>query len=477
VEAIEPYPYRRLRRIALGLTIALISVTCLGTGAAVAVSARRNDPSRIASGVKIAGLDVGGLTKDEATEKLRAWARTRLNTAVKFKAPVSDRKWEFTLETLGGRFELPEVIDKAFAVGKDDNLFEKVYYGNRERSESFDPSFKIDDDEIKKALSKIAKTIRKPARNARAKMEGTSLVVSQSEQKGVKLDIVATKDALLKNGLEALADGEETKLVIVEEDPKVTADDLGKIGTLMASFTTDVGGVATRRHNVRLTAQRIDGTIIAPGDKFSYNDVVGERSAENGFQLGHQYKEGRVVDAIGGGVCQGSSTLYNAVLRADLKVLERENHSMRVQYVPMGCDATVAWDVQDFVFQNNTSGPIYIGGSYSGDRITFRIFGIEKPKREIVSVYTGDRKSVSNGGTRVTSYRKVKESDGTIKTETIDSSIYYPMKEAAESAPEPRRRPRPIVRRSKPRVRRDSIAPAEQAAPETPPSGSGEQEL
>lgn len=426
VEPSEETP-RRPRGFIIGLTTALLGLTALGAGAAVSYSRALPDATHIAPGVSVGGIPIGGLTRDEALEKVRVWAKEQLTKAVVLTAPVSNKKWAITTGELGGRFELESALDAAWQVGKDDNFFERLYHGNKERGVNLTPEFKYDPAKLDAYLGKVAKAVRKPALNARAKMDAKTgaLLLAEREQKGIELDKDATRTALLKNGAPALADGETTDIVVKEEEPKVTADDLGKMGTLMASFTTDYGSSpGNRKTNVGLAASKINGTLLGPGEVFSYNDTVGPREAELGWKMAHQFQDGMVVDGIGGGVCQVSTTLYNAVLFADLKIVSRENHSLPVAYVTPGRDATVSYGSTDFKFQNSTDGPIFIGARATGDTLTFRIYGTKAPERKILSIYTGERRYNASGGSSVTSYRKVQLPDGTTKTEVIDSSYY-----------------------------------------------------
>lgn len=421
-----PEPPRRSRGFIIGLTSTLIGLGLLGTGATVTYSRTLPDATRIAPGVKIGETPVGGLTREEAQEKTVAWAREQLAKAVVLTAPVSGKKWAITTGELGGRFELESALDAAWQVGKDDNFFERLYHGNKERGITLNPEFKFDPAKLDGYLAKVAKAVRKTPKNARAKMEGTGgLVLAEREQKGIELDLAATKAALLKGGNGALADGETAEIVVKEEDPKVTAEDLGKMGTLLSAFTTDYGGSpSNRKANVALAAAKINGLLLGPGETFSYNNTVGPREVEFGWKMAHQYQDGLVVDGIGGGVCQVSTTLYNAVLLADLKVVSRSNHSMPVAYVRPGRDATVSYDSTDFKFQNNTDGPIFVGAKANGETLTFRIYGTKAPERKVLSIYTGERRFNASGGSAVTSYRKVQLPDGTTKTEVIDSSSY-----------------------------------------------------
>lgn len=407
--------------------MALLGLGGAGTGVA-SYSRTLPDLTKIAPGVSVGDVPVGGLTREEALEKTRVWARERLSHAVVLVAPVTEKKWAVTTGELGGRFDLDTALDAAWQVGKDDNFFERLYFGTKERDTVITPEFKIDSTKLDAYLAKVAKAVRKPAKNARAKMEQSGgLALAEREQKGIELDTEATRAALLQNGAQALADGEKASLVVKEETPKVTASDLGKMGTLLAAFTTDYGGSpGNRKANVGLAASKINGTLLGPGEVFSYNGCVGPRATELGWKMAHQYQDGLVVDGVGGGVCQVSTTLYNAVLLADLKVVSRSNHSMPVAYVRPGRDATVSYGNTDFQFQNSTDGPIFVGAKANGDTLTFRLYGTKPPERKVLSIYAGERHYLPSGYFSVTSYRKVQLPDGTTKTEVIGKSSYRP---------------------------------------------------
>lgn len=426
-----PEPPRRSRGFIIGLTSTLIGLGILGTGATVTYSRNLPDITKIAPGVKIAEVPVGGLTREEAQEKTRLWAREQLTKAVVLTAPVSGKKWAITTGELGGRFELDSALDAAWQVGKDDNFFERLYHGTKERGITLNPEFKFDPAKLDAQLTKVAKAVRKAAKNARAKMEPKGgLVLAEREEKGIELDTAATKAALLVGGAGSLAAGKSVDIVVKEEEPKVTAEDLGKMGTLLAAFTTDYGGSpSNRKANVALAASKINGTLLGPGETFSYNNTVGPREVEFGWKMAHQYQDGLVVDGVGGGVCQVSTTLYNAVLLADLKIVARSNHSMPVAYVNAGRDATVAYDSTDFKFQNSTDGPIFLGARANGETLTFRIYGTKAPERKVLSVYAGERRYTPSGYFSVSSYRKVQLPDGTTKIEKIDDSSYRPPRE------------------------------------------------
>lgn len=202
---------------------------------------------------------------------------------------------------------------------------------------------------------------------------------------GVELDREDAKSKVssIKEG------GEPVSINIIKTMPSVTSDMLEDklFNTTLASFSTKYSASnKNRSENVALAAEKMNGTVLAPGEVFSYNDVVGERTAKNGFKNAPVYENGKSVDGIGGGVCQVSTTLYSAVLYADLKIVSRQNHSLPVSYVPLGQDATVVDGSIDFKFSNNTNYPIKIVSSAGGGTISVSIVGTERDTERTVKL-------------------------------------------------------------------------------------------
>ncbi|MBP3284908.1 MAG: VanW family protein [Clostridia bacterium] len=226
----------------------------------------------------------------------------------------------------------------------------------------------------------------------------------------------------------------------------------------LSSFTTYFNvNEKERTENVTLSANFINDVILMPGQEFSYNTTVGERSVERGFKTAKVYSQGQVVDGLGGGICQTSSTLYNAVVKADLEVLERRNHSLPVSYVKLGTDATVVYGTTDFRFKNNQQYPIKITAKISGGSLTVKILGINThPERtvefrtetiavlpysvkEIVdeNLTTGQRVVIQSGkkGYKVKSYRVTKENGEVVSEKLISTDTYSPVAEIAKVGP------------------------------------------
>ena len=231
-----------------------------------------------------------------------------------------------------------------------------------------------------------------------------------------------------------------------------TINDLGKeaFPYVVSTFSTkyDASNV-NRSTNLKIAAEKINGTVLMPGEEFSYNKVVGKRTVEEGYKDAAIYADGGVVDGLAGGICQISSTLYNAVLLANLEVTERRNHTYTTSYVPAGRDATVVWGTKDFKFKNSRSYPIKIEATVSNGIAEFKIHGVQEEKEyeiKILPVTTGSipystsyvqdaslapgRQIVSqNGhpGYKVTTYKEVRYNGEVVSKEAISNDTYSPM--------------------------------------------------
>ena len=206
--------------------------------------------------------------------------------------------------------------------------------------------------------------------------------------------INGTIAAALASGTPAPA---EIALPYAARQPHVTTDALAQVDTLLGSFTTAYAtSTGNRITNVTTAAEAINGTILLPGETFSFNKVVGPRTADNGFRTAPVIIDGQLKPGMGGGVCQVSTTLYNAALLADLEIVARSHHSMPVHYVPPGRDATVVYGAIDFQFRNSSAAPIVIEGlaDTAKKTLTFRILG--HGPAPVVTIERSDVASLGN---------------------------------------------------------------------------------
>lgn len=217
--------------------------------------------------------------------------------------------------------------------------------------------------------------------------------------------------------------GEQVNIELDIKEPEVTTQKLKNnlFTKELGSYKTNGGGSEGRKTNISLAAKSCNGIILLPGETFSYNDVLGERTAARGYKAAGAYADGEVVEQLGGGICQVSSTLFSAVLHTNLEIVTRSNHSMPVSYLPMGMDATVSWGGPEFKFKNNLTYPIKIVASYSGGVISFKILGAASDYKKI------DVEIKKTGELSCETYRKYYDENGNISnTVRISRSNYKP---------------------------------------------------
>ena len=234
------------------------------------------------------------------------------------------------------------------------------------------------------------------------------------ERLGAEFDVDAAQKAL-----DAAAPGETVEIPATIEYPRVTAEQLKGVlfRDVLGEARTKVGGTAARISNVKLSASSINGYVMNTGDVFSYNGVVGKRTAANGYQPAPAYVKGETVDEIGGGICQTSSTLYLACLRGNLEITERHAHRYIPAYIAAGMDATVSWGGPDYKFTNDTDYPIKIVTSYEGGYLTVKVLGTNA---------TGITAKMTNEKLSTTDFPVVYEDDPTLApgTEKVKTTPY-----------------------------------------------------
>ena len=208
--------------------------------------------------------------------------------------------------------------------------------------------------------------------------------------------------------------------------PSVTTNMIGMeaFPELLSSFSTKyVASNVSRTTNLKLAAGKVNGTVVLPGQTFSYNAVVGERTIAAGYKEAAVYQDGQVVNGLGGGICQISTTLYNAALYANLDIVERRNHQFVPSYVGAGRDATVVYGSQDFKFKNNRNYAIKITCSVDRGIATFNIYGIREPNDYEVVISSNITSRNANSFTSAT-YKTLKQNGQVVSSETISRDTY-----------------------------------------------------
>lgn len=418
--------------------VSALSLLLAGGGTATYLGV--NTPATVLPNVTVAGVEMGGLTATEAREAVESWWKTTGDRQLETKVDgLAKNPGTWTPVQLGVSVDASATTA---ALPKEQywpRMF-RQWRGEKPPKQDVSPVLIVSKDGLKPVAEAVVRS-RKPAQPAKVGFDGTS-VQKTPEQAVHSLDmalaVVRIKEAVLQ--------GSAFELPLKAEPKKVPDEALDKIRTVIGQFTTHFdAGNTSRCSNIALAAKLLDGRIMMPGDTFGFNDTLGERTKAKGFKEAGVYVSGRHDIDVGGGICQVSTTLYNSVLQAGLKVLTRSSHSLPVAYVPLGQDATVSFPLPDFKFQNNLAEPIAISTEYHPGKLTFRLLGATKEPGEVSIVNRlvrswsrgvkyihdpdlppGKEVVKEKGGTarEVMSWRIVTVDGKVVKREPISSSSY-----------------------------------------------------
>lgn len=333
----------------------------------------------IYNGIKVEGLDLSGKTVEEGLAALEAQLLEQ--QAGKVILTGGETQVETTLGELGLQMaNADEILEEALSYGKEGTYFARYRTIKKlaEGATNLDVTYKLDETVAGEALTTITAPMNTEAQDATITRKDGAFVVTD-EMNGVEVDVPASVAELVAYFNEAweYTGDESFEVVFAEAIPAVTKEELSKVKDLLGSFSTSFTAGNDRAKNIANATSRINGSVLMPGEELSVSTAMGSRTAANGYYNAGTYQNGKVVDGLGGGVCQVSTTVYGAVLNAELEVTERHGHSMTVGYVKPAQDAAISEGYKDLKFKNNTEAPIYIEGYVSGGTVTYKIYGAE----------------------------------------------------------------------------------------------------
>ena len=440
-------------------------------------------------GVNIKGVDVSGLSTEEAKETIQNYINENLPENINLIH--NDYQTSIPLSALNVNFDIDSAVKQAYETGKSGNIFENSFTALKTWIDPIDIELTttLDEEQLRTALNDISSKLPDTVIESGYYIDGTNLIVtSGSEGNVVDVDQMCTyikngisnltlKNRTLdiatvskqpsainieniyneiykepvdayytqnpfavypsENGLDFAISLDEAKDMLLEEKseyviplqtlyPAVTTNMIGTeaFPDLLSTYSTKYSTRdRDRTTNLQLAASKINGTVLMPGETFSYNQVVGERTISAGYKEAPIYVSGEVVDGLGGGICQITSTLYNAVLYANLEIVERSNHQFVPSYVTASRDATVVYGSIDFKFKNNRDYPIKLVCSVSGGIAKFEIFGLKTDhdyEVEISSYVTGS----TADSTYSEAYRILKQNGQVVSTELLSKDTY-----------------------------------------------------
>ena len=436
----EMYMQKKKRKKAIITLLILVIVIALFVSTIFALVNINNN--KIMSGISIAGINVSGLSKEEAMAKLELIYNDKKDKDIK----LIYNEYETTLNPtlMEVNYEIENAVDEAYKIGKKDNIFQNNYeiLFTLISKKNIEVNMTLNEDVTKQTIEGIGLNLPDVLVQSSYSIEENELVITKGK-KGIvidtdklisivkeklnnteisedyieipiiekepdEIDIQKIHDEIYEEAKDAYIEQEpfavypevegidfdiEKAKEILQEDkeeyiipltitkPKITLKDIGPeaLSDELGTFTTryDVSD-KDRTTNLEIACEKLNDQVILPGETFSYNKTLGARTIAAGYKSAKIYSNGEVIDGLGGGICQISSTLYNAVLQANLEIVERRNHQFVTSYVPAGRDATVAYGSTDFRFENTRQYPVRIVATAKNGIATISIYGIKE---------------------------------------------------------------------------------------------------
>ena len=358
-----------------GLSLILLLVLTLAFG----ITVQAKEENTIKTGIYADGIELSGMTAEQAEAAISAYVEELQEVPITLEA-AGDNEVEVTAGDLGIQWVNTELVEEAMELGRHGNVIQryKALKDLEHENHIFKIEFSFDLQAISDVLTeKCAKYDRKAVDASLKRVDGKFQVVDG--QTGYMLDVESSIDSV-NNYLTLEWNHEPCSIAldIETEEPKGSAEELAAVKDVLGSYTTAyTNSGAGRAANVDNASRLINGTTLYPGEEFSAHDAISPITSENGYYMAGSYLNGKVVDSVGGGICQVSTTLYNAALNAELEIVERSNHSMIVGYVKPSMDAAIAGTYKDLKIKNNTDAPIYVEGKTANKTATFTIYGHE----------------------------------------------------------------------------------------------------
>lgn len=425
----------------LGMAAALL-VTATTLGVTYADAARAE---QVLPGVTVAGTDLGGKTKAEVQAMLPTLVEARLDQPIVLRA--AGISVTTTARGLGATPIVEGTVDAALRYGHDGGLVENLQARVAARSGGVQLQVPLafDESAALAELERLAPDLERPSLPTRLDLEGRKVLPATRGTSLLPADSLSAIAVGLASGADEIDLVVHTKEPV--EDPLAhVASDLD-ISTVVGRFSTryqEDANYADRAYNLKVGAQAIDGTVILPGETLSFNAVVGDRSSEAGYRYAGGITGGELIDVVGGGICQISSTLYGASFFAGLEFGAYRPHSRPSTYVDMGLDSTVVYGSQDLEIRNDFDFPVVIHMTVKSGVVEAEILGARRPyqvtferkldevepfkvvEREDSSLRAGTTKVAQRGmrGFRLTRKRILSQGGSVVETET--SNLYYP---------------------------------------------------
>ena len=409
-------------------------------------------------GISVDGIAVGGLTREEALDLLRDNIEKTiqrdgilLNTPLKqYRLPFHDIRYEP---------EYGKALDLAYSRGRQGNVLKRLREIRNLRKQGLQIFAEMcyDKEKTIRILESIRQDTDRKPQNALISVKAGKVKVTPHQtgyMMDTKLSMERVEESLLERTMQDVA------LCVIELAPDITQQMLDKITTRLAEFHTVFNTANDGRvHNIKTACAKIDQKLLLPGEVFSMDKALGDRTVKNGYRPAKVIVNNELVDGLGGGICQVTSTFYNAVLLSGLEIVERRNHTIPLTYIAVGRDATISQGYIDFKFKNNLGYAIIVESRVAGNQVSVSVWGRKPPDGNSIRIRTniiertqaegvetlidpslkpGETVVVREAvpGCRVEVYRETVDPSGkVIKTEKISVDKYLPQKKKIRVSP------------------------------------------
>ncbi len=346
------------------------------------------DRDVIYPGVFVDGVHVGDMTIEEAREALGG-TQAALDDAFSVTVAIGNMTWTLDSSNVPATRDLGNVLEKAYAIGRSNTTAIQTTMKPpfRERADTavalrqsgvnLTTTASYDKEAVRQIVSEIAAYVTRDPIDAQIQSfdYNTRTFTFTESQPGVTLD----QEALYQKLVTALDRWEKGVVVTADpviQEPRISTAEIADKFTLISAYTTKTTSESSRNTNIRLACEAINGTALLPGQTFSFNETTGQRTTAKGYKSAGAIAAGQSIEEVGGGICQVSSTIFNAVARANLEITSRSPHAWPSTYVNIGEDATVNWPNLDFKFTNNTQNPIFLITYYKDRQMSAEIWGL-----------------------------------------------------------------------------------------------------
>lgn len=358
------------------LSVSAVAVSCLLVCQFFFVNSLTSN-AKFYENTKINGIDVGNMTLAEAenvvlTDMLTSRGDIEINLS------YGDKEWSLKGTDFEVANKIEPYIKKVAEYGRTGNYFQNLSKAKeiKKNGKDFHISYKC-------VLAGVDEKIEEIIDEVERSQEVAKLVFLPDEEEIFKVDkgkssVTVLRDELYKEIDVQLLNGKvaNVEIPIVEIAPEFSEEELLNSVVKRSEFSTNYASSSSdRKNNVKRALESFNGLVVESGERISFNEVTGARTEDNGYKNAHIIYGGVYIDGVGGGVCQASTTLYNALLMAGLEINEVYHHSLPASYVPLSFDAMVSGDYCDLVFTNNLDKPIYIKTSADDEKVTVEIYG------------------------------------------------------------------------------------------------------